>query len=104
MRRAAVKAALSVKAQDQAIKVLEAVTLDRVSTKALATLLKAVGTSGRTMLVLSSRDEHTTLSARNIPFLSLRYLPGLSTYEIMQSQSLLFTRAAIEQLQKEMAE
>jgi len=74
--------------------VLESLTLDQISTKALAALLKSVGISGRTMLIMSHRDENTALSARNIPRLFLRFLPGLSTYEIMQSESLLFTREA----------
>jgi large subunit ribosomal protein L4 len=103
MRRAAVKAALSAKAQDQAVKVLESLTLAEISTKALASLLKTVGIQGRTMLIVSSRDQTTILSARNIPGLSLRFLPGLSTYEVVQSQNLLFTREALEQLEKEMA-
>jgi large subunit ribosomal protein L4 len=103
MRRAAVKAALSAKAQDQAVKVLEALSLPEISTKALASLLKTVGIQGRTMLIVNSRDETTILSARNIPDLSLRFLPGLSTYEVMHSQNLLFTQDALEQLQKELA-
>jgi large subunit ribosomal protein L4 len=104
MRRAAVKSALSVKAQDQAVKVLEAINLTEISTKSMAGLLKTVGVTGRTMLVLSGRDQNTILSARNIPNLSLRFLPGLSTYEVMLAHNLLFTREAIEQLQEELAE
>jgi large subunit ribosomal protein L4 len=104
MRRAAVKAALSAKAADQAVKVLEAITLAEISTKTLVNLLQTVGVEGRTMLVLGSRDETVLLSARNIPNLSLRVLPGLSTYEVMQARNLLFTREAVEQLQKDFAE
>jgi large subunit ribosomal protein L4 len=104
MRRAAVKAALTAKAQDEAVKVLEALTLTEISTKALAGLLKTLGVSGRTMLIVNTRDQNTILSARNIPGLSLRFLPGLSTYDVMQSEHLLFTRDALEQLQKELAE
>lgn len=102
MRRAAVKAALSAKAQNAAVKVLEALTLSEISTKALAGLLKTVGIAGRTMLILSARDETTVLSARNIPDLTLRFLPGLSTYEVIRSENLLFTREALDQLQKEL--
>lgn len=104
MRRAAVKSALTAKAQDEAVKVLEALSLAEISTKALAGLLKSVGVGGRTMLIVNARDENTILSARNIPGLSLRFLPGLSTYDVMQSEHLLFTREALEQLQKELAE
>ncbi len=104
MRQAAFRSALSAKAQDEAVKVLEAITLPEVSTKALAGLLKTLGVAGRTMLILGSKDETIARSARNIPNLSLRILPGLSTYEVMQSKLLLFTRDALELLQKEHAE
>ncbi len=104
MRRAAVKAALTSKAQGEAVKVLEALSLPEISTKALAGLLKTLGVNGRTMLIVNSRDENVILSARNIPGLSLRFLPGLSTYDVMQNQNLLFTREALEQLQKELGE
>src|SRR5438876_7802243 len=104
MRRAAIKSALTAKAQDQAVRVLEAINLTEISTKAMAGLLKTVGVSGKTMLVLTARDENTVLSARNIPNLTLRFLPGLSTYEVVRSENLLFTREAIEQLQKDLAE
>src|SRR5438034_2825645 len=92
MRRAAIKSALTAKAQEQAVRVLEAISLAEISTKAMAGLLKTVGVSGKTMLVLSARDENTVLSARNIPNLTLRFLPGLSTYEVMRAENLLFTR------------
>jgi large subunit ribosomal protein L4 len=104
MRRAAIKSALTAKAQDQAVRVLEAINLSEISTKAMAGLLKTVGVSGKTMLVLAARDENTVLSARNIPNLTLRFLPGLSTYEVVRSENLLFTREAIEKLQKDLAE
>lgn len=104
MRRAAVKSALSVKAQDAGVKVLEALALSEISTKQLASLLDSVGISGRTMLIVAAKDETIALSARNIPNLSLRILPGLSTYEVMQAKNLLFTRDALELLEKELAE
>src|SRR5437899_3919510 len=92
MRRAAIKAALSAKVQGEAVKVLETLTLPEISTKRLAGLLETVGVSGRTMLVVSTRDQTLQLSARNIPKLSLRVLPGLPTYEGIQADHLLFTR------------
>jgi len=104
MRRAAVKAALSAKAQDAGVKVLEALSLTEISTKALAGILKTVGIEGRTMLIVAGKDEKVALSARNIPNVSLRILPGLSTYEVMQAKNLLFTRDALDLLQKELGE
>jgi large subunit ribosomal protein L4 len=104
MRRAAVKSALAAKAQDAAVKVLEALAPTEISTKAMAGILNAVGIEGRTMLIVAAKDEKVALSVRNIPNVSLRILPGLSTYEVMQAKNLLFTRDALDLLEKEFAE
>jgi large subunit ribosomal protein L4 len=104
MRRAAVKSALAAKAQDSAVKVLEALAPTEISTKAMAGILNAVGIEGRTMLIVAAKDEKVALSVRNIPNVSLRILPGLSTYEVMQAKNLLFTRDALALLEKEFAE
>jgi large subunit ribosomal protein L4 len=104
MRRAAVKSALAAKAQDSAVKVLEALAPTEISTKAMAGILNAVGIEGRTMLIVAAKDEKVALSVRTIPNVSLRILPGLSTYEVMQAKNLLFTRDALALLEKEFAE
>jgi large subunit ribosomal protein L4 len=100
MRRGAVLSALSAKAASGAVKVIERLEMPEISTKTLRRLLDAIGLDGRTMLLLSARDEKLALSARNLPDVRIRILPGLSTYEVVEAQQLLVTRDALDKLQE----
>jgi large subunit ribosomal protein L4 len=98
MRRAAVLSALSAKAGEQAIKVIETITLAQVSTKEFRRLLDTIGLTGKTLLLLPVRDETLALSARNLPDVHLQVLPGLSTYQVLNAGQILVTRAALDKL------
>jgi large subunit ribosomal protein L4 len=98
MRRAAVLSALSAKAEQQAVKVIEAITLPEISTKNLRKLLDAAGLNGRLLVLVPARDETLARSARNLPDVHLQVLPGLSTYQVMHAGQILVTRAALDQL------
>jgi large subunit ribosomal protein L4 len=101
MRRAALLAALSGKAADGAVVVIEDWQLEAISTKAFRQVLNRFDLNGKTMLVVAEADEKLALSARNVPDLDLRVLPGLSTYEVVAARTLLFTRAALDRLQQD---
>jgi large subunit ribosomal protein L4 len=98
MRRAAVLSALSVKADSQAIKVIETIELAEISTKNFKKLLDAVGLGSKSLILLPARDEKIALSARNLPDVRLQVLPGLSTLEVMNAHQILVTRAALQKL------
>jgi large subunit ribosomal protein L4 len=98
MRRAAVLSALSAKAEQQAVKVIEAISLSEISTKNLRKLLDAAGLTGRLLVLVPARDETLARSARNLPDVHLQVLPGLSTYQVMHAGQILVTRAALDQL------
>jgi large subunit ribosomal protein L4 len=100
MRRGAVLSALAAKAASGSVKVIERIELTEVSTKTLRRLLDTVGLDGRTVLLMAARDEKVALSARNLPDVRIRVLPGLSTYEVVQAAQLLVTRDALEKLQE----
>jgi large subunit ribosomal protein L4 len=101
MRRAALLSALSGKAADGAVVVVEDWQVDAVSTKAFRQVLNRFDLDGKTMLVLAEANNPLALSARNIPDLQLRVLPGLSTYEVVAARTLLFTRAALARLEED---
>jgi large subunit ribosomal protein L4 len=100
MRRAAFRSALSGKAADGSIRVLEALTVGEISTKQFATWLSKLDTQGKVVIVLSSRDENAVLSARNLPNVRVIVLPGLSTYEVVRAETLVFTQDAISKIEE----
>lgn len=67
MRRLALKSALSVKAADARIVVLDALEMDEPKTKGMLYVLDDLGIDSSALILLSDRDDTVELSARNIP-------------------------------------
>lgn len=99
MRRLALRSALSVKAQEQQVVVLDDLTLEAPRTRAIAEMLKALDIKRSALLLLPERNPNVELSARNLPhvktlrahYLNVRDLLGYETL-VMPQQAL----AAIE--------
>jgi large subunit ribosomal protein L4 len=98
MKAAALRGALSDRAREGRVHVVEAfVTGDRPSTKAaLATLRKATG-STKVLVVLSSADEINWLSLRNEPTVHLIEAGQLNTYDVLVADEVVFTTEALDE-------
>jgi large subunit ribosomal protein L4 len=98
MKAAALRGALSDRARDGRVHVIEAfVTGEKPSTKtAMATLAAATETS-RVLVVLSSTDELNWLSLRNVPTVHLLEAGQLNTYDVLVSDEVVFTSEALEE-------
>jgi large subunit ribosomal protein L4 len=95
------KSALSYKAKDQAIMVVEDFTLEGPKTKELAGVLKALSLNGKKTLLLTGKTDGVMFrSGRNIPTLNVREADKASTYDILDTQVLLLQKSAVEVLQK----
>jgi large subunit ribosomal protein L4 len=89
--------ALSTKAKENTIIVIEDLVLDAPKTKAFAGILSSlnVNVSGRkTLFVLPEYNDNVYLSLRNIPTVDSVMLSDINTYEIMNSNYLVFTESA----------
>jgi large subunit ribosomal protein L4 len=101
IRQIARKSALSYKAKDAAIKVVEDFSFDQPKTKDIAEILTALELSGRkTLLLVSHTDLSLWKSGRNIPKLNVLEAAKASTYEILNNQVLLIQKSAVEVLEK----
>jgi large subunit ribosomal protein L4 len=101
LKQLARKSALSHKAKDAAIKVVEDFTLDSPKTKEIATMLKALALTGqKTLLLVSKTDTIVWKAGRNIPKLNVLEASKASTYELLNNQMLLIQQSAIEVLEK----
>ncbi len=101
VRRLARKSALSYKAKDSALKVVEDFQFDEVKTKKMSAVLKALSIDKQKTLLLTKTTDATLLkSGRNIPKLQVREADKASTFEILKNQVLLVQKSAVEVLQK----
>jgi large subunit ribosomal protein L4 len=101
MRKLARKSALSYKAKDGAVKVVEDFQFDEVKTKKMSAVLKALSVDKQKTLLLTTTTDGTLLkSGRNIPKLQIREADKASTFEILKNQVLLVQKSAVDVLQK----
>lgn len=87
--------ALSYKAKDNAIVVVEDINLDAPKTKQLGDALKAWNVAGKkTLVVLPDYNDNVYLSLRNMPKVESTLLADLNTYEVVNADVLVLTENA----------
>ncbi len=101
VRQLARMSALSQKAKDKNIVVLENFTFDKPRTKDIISLTANLKISDKkSLIVLSEKDNNIYLSSRNLKGVKVITLSELTTYDIMKSNVVLFNESSIEQIQK----
>jgi len=95
VRRAALRGALSAKAADGAVKVVEGFDLDKIQTKALVERLAAWEVQGRVLLVLAARDENVERSAANLREVRIILADSLNVVDLLEADTIVFTRDGV---------
>ncbi len=96
VKRLARVSALSQKASDGSLKVIEDFTMEAPKTGALSAILSNVsGVNQRTLLVTADHDNTLYLSARNLSKSGVVTASNLNTYEILNCRNLILTESAI---------
>ena len=99
-KRAALKSALSDKAANGNIIVVDGLAMEEIKTSVFAKFLNKVGAAKKAMVITNGVDEKVYKSARNIEGVSVTTAEILSTYEIMNANVLVIDKAAIEKIQE----
>ncbi|HEY3693253.1 MAG TPA: 50S ribosomal protein L4 [Pseudonocardiaceae bacterium] len=98
MKAAALRGALSDRARDGRLHVISAlVTGDAPSTKAARTVLDALaGRSAKLLVVITSADEVSRRSLRNLPLVHVLTFDQLNTYDVLSNDEVVFTADALQ--------
>ena len=100
-RRAALAAALSQKASEQAVTVLESLALSAPQTRQMATVLKALGLyEKRTLLVLGEADENVIKSCRNLRNLRTTMAHQINPYQLLDCEHVLMTAGGLARVKE----
>ena len=97
----ALRAALAAKLADGTLTVVDSLAVGEKTpkTKQTAAMLKALGASGKTLVLDVAHDEGFTLSARNIAGVTLASSGRVSARAVMDTDHVIATKAALEKLQ-----
>lgn len=100
VKRLARKSALSIKAKEKAIVVLEDFQLDQPKTTAFSAVLNALGlASKKSVYVLGEANKNVYLSSRNLKGTEVVTDSELNTYKITNASSIILSESAIANLE-----
>ncbi len=95
MKRLALASALSDRAADGNVIVVDSWAFAEPSTKAAKSALAALGVDGRALVVLRPEDTNAWLSFRNLPEVHVLSDGELNTYDVLISDTVVFTKATL---------
>lgn len=99
LKRLARKSALAVKAQANAVLVVEDFSFETPKTKQFAEILKNLNLNfGNILFVTKESSENVLLSARNIENVEIMRVNDLSTYKIMKARHMVMVESSVEGL------
>ena len=96
------KSALTYKAKEEGIMVMEEFSFKSPKTKDFVSILKNLKVDNdRTLFVASEKDQNTLLSSRNIKNTKVITADKLNTYDILNSAKLIISEKAVEQIENQ---
>ncbi len=97
--------ALSYKAKENAIMILEDVNMDTPKTATFTGILKNLNISGKkTLVVIPEYNDNLYLSLRNVPTVQGTLLSDLNTYDILNANFLVLTESAAKIFSEDIVE
>ena len=100
VKRLALKSALSAKAAEAEIIVIDGLKMEEIKTKAFKTFLTKIGVEGKALVVTENVDEAVIKSARNIAGVSTTVANILSPYMILTSGKMVVDKAALAKIEE----
>ena len=95
MVRLALRSALSDRAHEGRVTVIDSWSFTQPSTKEGRKTLAALGIEGRVLIVLGAGDETAAMSFRNIPEVQLIAAQELNAYDVLCNDHILFTSSTL---------
>ena len=100
VKRLALKSALSAKAAEDEIIVVDSIAMDEIKTKTFKTFLEKIGVSGKALVVTENVDGNVVKSARNLAGVTTTFANILDPYMILTSGKLVVDKAALAKIEE----
>jgi large subunit ribosomal protein L4 len=99
VRALALKHALSAKAKDGGIIIIETASVKEAKTRLVAAALEKLGFNNALIVDGAEVDAGFRAAARNIPNIDVLPVQGINVYDILRRKTLVLTRAAVDALE-----
>jgi large subunit ribosomal protein L4 len=103
VRRSALCSALSLKAQEGLLKVVDRLDITEPKTKQMVSFLKDLGVEKAALLLLVGDNSNVQLAARNLPRVKVLRVEGVNTYDLLAYDYLICAKETLMELQERVA-
>ena len=100
VKRLAMKSALSAKAQEGNIVVIDSIKMDEIKTKTFKNFLSAVGCDCKALVVTAENDQVVVKSARNSPGVLVTFANLINVYDILNAKKFVVDQAALAKIEE----
>lgn len=100
VRRLALLSALSTKAREESIVVLEGLAFDAPKTKDFVKVLSNLSIDKKALFVTADLDETVALAARNIPGITVVSATGINVLDLIGHNKVVMTKAAVKKVEE----
>ncbi len=100
VKRLALKSALSAKAAENNVVVIDSIKMDSIKTKDFASFLSAVGATKKPLVVTAEADQIVVKSGRNIPGCAVTFANLINVYDVVNAEKLVVDQAALAKIEE----
>ena len=100
VKRLAMLGALTAKVADSEMIVVDSIAATEFKTKTMANMLQAIGATGKTLVVLPEADAKVITSLANIPGVKTTLCNTLNVYDILNCNTFVAAKAAVEKIEE----
>ena len=99
-KRAALKSALTDKAVNNNLNVVDELKFDEIKTKKFAEVMNNLKATRKALVVLADNDKNVVLSARNLAEANTTLTNTLNVYDIVNARTLVLTKDAVAKIEE----
>ena len=100
VKRLALKSALSAKAAENNVVVIDSIKMDSIKTKEFAGFLNAVGAQKKPLVITAEADQIIVKSGRNIPGCAVTFANLINVYDVVNAEKLVVDQAALAKIEE----
>ena len=102
VKQSALRSALSARFKTECMTVVNALDLEKISTKSFAEVLDRFELK-KALIVVDGENAKLELSARNLPFVKVLRAEGVNVYDVLKYPNLVMTEGAVDQIEGALA-
>ena len=99
-RQLAVKSMLSMKVLEQSLVVVDKLAFEEIKTKNMVSALKNLKVTGKTLVMLSEKNENVQKSSRNIEGVKTTLVNTINVYDLLKYNNLVVTLDTVKKLEE----